>query len=247
MSNKIEIPKPKMVMISNIPIFITVRGNTQENIVKHKEALKFAYIFIEEQDLFNQTYIISDNKELLNFAKELGFTNTIHYPCGSKKDYKYLEYLATYRYGVENNYHPDWIIMLNINQLFRSKNLIAECIRQIDNKFDVIASYTEISNRSHFFVDESLNQNDKDVHLLSSEYQRVKMVDATIYAIKSDFAFSCMEFDDPSAHFWSGKIKYFKNESVYTDIYTVDDIYKYCRVCEILMKRKEMGDCPCHI
>ena len=245
MNKKIEIPK--MVMISNIPIFITVRGNNEENIIKHKEALKFAYIFIEEQDLFDQTYIISDNKELLDFAKKLGFTNTIHYPCGSQKDYKYLEYLATYRYGVENNYHPDWIIILNINQLFRSKNLIAECIRHIDDKFDVIASYTEISNRSHFFVDEALNQNDKDVHLLSSEYQRVEMVDAAIYAIKSDFAFSCMEFDDPSAHFWAGKIKYFKNESVYTDIYTVEDIYKYCRVCETLMKRKEMGDCPCHI
>ena len=247
MMSKNKIPIPKIVMISNIPIFITVRGNTEENIIKHKESLKFAYIFIQEQDLFSQTYIISDNKELLEFAKELGFTNIIHYPCGSQKDYKYLEYFATYRYGVEHNYHPDWIIILNVNQLFRSKDLIAETIRNIDDKYDVIASYTEISNRSHFFVDEALNQNNKDVHLLSSEYQRVKMVDAAIYAIKSDFAFSCMEYDDPSAHFWTGKIKYFPNNSVYTDIYTVKDIYKYCRVCEILNKRKDMGDCECAI
>lgn len=244
--SKIEIPKT--VMISNIPIFITVRGNTKENIIKHKESLKFAYIFIKEQDLFNQTYIISDNNDMLNYAKGLGFTNTIYYPCGSKKDYKYLEYFATYRYGVENNYHPDWFIILNVNQLFRSRNLIAETIRNIDDKFDVIASYTEISNRSHFFVDESLSNLDgQDPHLLSSEYQRVKMVDAAIYAIKSDFAYSCMEYDDPSSHFWTGKIKYFKNDSVYTDIYTVDDIYKYCRVCEILMQRKDMGECECHI
>lgn len=244
MNKKIEIPK--MVMISNIPIFITVRGNNEENIIKHKESLKFAYIFIEEQDLFNQTYIISDNKELLDFAKELGFSNLIHYPCGSQKDYKYLEYLATYRYGVEHNYHPDWIIILNVNQLFRSKDLIAETIRNIDDKFDVIASYTEISNRSHFFVDEALTHVDaRNSRLLSSEYDRVKMADAAIYAIKSDFAFSCMEYDDPSLHFWNGKIKYFKNNSVYTDIYTVEDIYKYCRVCEVLNKRKDMGDCIC--
>lgn len=244
MNKKIEIPK--MVMISNIPIFITVRGNTEENIVKHKEALKFAYIFIEEQDLFDQTYIISDNKDILKFAEKLGFTNLIHYPCGSQKDYKYLEYLATYRYGVENNWHPDWIIILNVNQLFRSRDLIAETIRNIDDKFDVIASYTEISNRSHFFVDEALSNIDEhNSRLLSSEYDRVKMVDAAIYAIKSDFAYSCMEYDDPSSHFWTGKIKYFKNNSVYTDIYTVDDIYRYCRVCEILNKRKDMGDCEC--
>ena len=239
--------KPNPKIISNIPIFITVRGNDEDSIIKHKEALKFAYIFIKEQDLFSQTYIISDNKkDILDFAKELGFTNLIHYPCGSKKDLKYLEYLATYRYGVENNYHPDWIILLNINQLFRSKNLIAECIRNIDNKYDVIASYTEISNRSHFFVDESLNK-EKDSHLLSSEYQRVKMVDACIYAVKTDFAFGCMEYDDPSIHFWNGKIKYFENTGIYTDIYTVEDIYKYCRVCKILNQRKDMGDCKCNL
>lgn len=247
MTKKIVIPK--MTMISNIPIFITARGYDEENIKKHQEALKFAYIFIEEQGLFSQTYIISDNKkDILDFAKNLGFTNLIYYPCGSKKDYKYLEYLATYRYGVEHDYHPDWFIILNINQLFRSKDLIAETIRNIDDKYDVIASYTEISNRSHFFVDESLSQiTEETSHLLSSEYQRVKMVDACIYAIKSDFAYSCMEYDDPSKHFWGGKIKYFKNNGVYTDIYKTEDIYKYCRVCEILNKRKEMGDCECHI
>ena len=107
-------------MVSQIPIFITVRGYDKEIVNKHKEALKYAYLFIKEQDLFSQTYIISDNKnDILEYAKKLGFINIIHYPCGSKKDLKYLEYLATYRYGVENNYHPDWIILLNINQAFQ--------------------------------------------------------------------------------------------------------------------------------
>lgn len=223
-------------IVSRTPVFITVRGNNQENIIKHKEALKFSYLFIQEQDLFSQTYIISDNKDILTYAKHLGFTNTIFYPCGSQKDLKYLEYLATYRYGVEHDYHPDWIIMLNINQLFLSKTIIADCIRHIDDKYDVVASYTEISNRSHFFVDQALNNNGDDKHLLSSEYDRVKMVDAAIYAIKSKFAFSCMEYDDPSKHFWKGKIKYFKNNSVYTDIYTIDDIKRYYGIRDILNK-----------
>ncbi len=222
-------------MVSNIPVFITVRGNTKEIIEKNKEALKFAYLFIKEQELFDQTYIISDNKEdILEYAKQLGFTNTIYYPCGSQKDLKYLEYLATYRYGVEHNYYPDWIIMLNINQLFISSKLIADCITNIDDKYDVVASYTEISNRSHFFVDEALNTEHKNLHLLSSEYDRVKMVDAAIYAIKTEFAFSCMEYDDPSSHFWNGKIKYFQNNSVYTDIYDIKDIYKYYNIRETL-------------
>ena len=237
MSNKIQTPAK---IISNIPIFITVRGNTEENIKKHQECLKFAYLFIKEQDLFSQTYIISDNQtEILNFAKELGFTNLIYYPCGSQKDYKYLEYLAIYRYGVENNYHPDWFILLNINQLFRSKNLIAECIRNIDDKYDIIASYTEISNRSHFFVDEALNKRYIMYILL-----KIILLKVLIF-ISTNFAYSCMEYNDPSKHFWGGKIKYFENVGVYTDIYTVKDIYKYCRVCEILNLRKDMGGCEC--
>ena len=112
----------------------------------------------------------------------------------------------------------------------------------IEDKYDVIASYTEISNRSHFFVDEALNNKDveKNTHRLSSEHQRVKMVDAAIYAVKTTFAFSCMEFDDPSAHFWSGNIKYFKNTSIYTDIYDIGDITKYYRMGEIINKVKDI-------
>ena len=230
---------------SRTPIFITVRGNSEEIVNKHKEALKFAYLFIKEQDLFEQTYIISDNKnDILNYAVELGFKHIIYYPCGCQKDLKYLEYMATYRFAVETNYHPDWILLLNINQLFLSQRLVADCIRNIDDKYDVVASYTEISNRSHFFVDESLNNKEKqnDKHLLSSEYDRVKMVDAAVYAVKTEFAFSCMDYADPSEHFWNGKIKYFKNTSVYTDIYTIDDIYKYYSVGEIIEKVKKLKD-----
>ena len=230
-----------MKMSIDIPVFITCRGNTPELVEQNKEALKFSYLFIKKQNLFDQTFIISDNIILIEYAKKMGFKKFIHYPCGSIKDIKYLEYLATYRYGVENNYHPDWIIILNVNQIFKSIHLIADCIQNIDDKFDVIASYTEISNRSHFFVETLSNSNSNDdIHLLSSEHQRVKMIDASIYAIKSSFAFKCMEFDDPSEYFWKGKIKYFKNDSIYTDIYTIDDIKKYYVVGDIIDEVKKI-------
>ena len=60
-------------MVSNIPIFITARGHNTNEYNKNKEALKFSYIFISELNLFDQTYIISDNIELLDFAIKLGF------------------------------------------------------------------------------------------------------------------------------------------------------------------------------
>ena len=227
------------LMVANIPIFITARGETKESFAKNKEALKFSYLFVKEQNLFSQTYIISDNEDMIKYAEELGFIHTIFYPCGSMKDVKYLEYLATYRFAVEHNYHPDWIILLNINQLFKDNQLLKDCISNIDDKYNVIASYTEISNRSHFFVDEALSKQ-IDKRLLSSEYQRVKMVDAAIYAIKTSFAFECMEYDDPSQHFWSTKIKYFKNKSLFTDIYELEDINKYYYVGNVISKIKKI-------
>lgn len=227
-------------LVSQIPIFITVRGNTPDVAKKNKYCLIFSYLYIKQQNLFDQTYIISDNEDVLRYAEELGFSNLIYYPCGSKKDLKYLEYLATYRYGVENNYHPDWIILLNVNQLFKAPNLISKCIKNIDMKFDVIASYTTISNRSHFFIETISNTENKN-RLLSSEHQRVNMIDAAIYAVKTEFAFSCMEYDDPSVHFWSGKIKYFENDSVYTDIYSINDIDKYKTVYDILNELKNIN------
>lgn len=217
------------MIISKIPIFITVRGNTEEVFKTNKEALKFSYLFIKKLNLFSQTYIISDKKEMLNYAEKLGFKNLIHYPCGNDKDLLYLEYLATYRYGVENDYYPDWIILLNVRQLFKQISLLRDCISNIDDKYDVIASYTSISNKSHFFVDEVLSdKNNIHDHQLSSKYHRVKMVDSAIYAVKASFAFDCMKHDDPSKYFWQqGNIKYFKNNSLYTDIFDFEDIYKY--------------------
>lgn len=225
-----------------IPIFITARGNDKNTFAKNKEALKFSYLFIRDQNLFDQTYIISDNKDMLNYALKIGFKHIIHYPCGSKKDLKYLEYFATYRFAVDNDYRPDWIILLNINQLFKDNSLLINCINNIDDKYNVVASYTEISNRSHFFINDDMELNKTNEHLLSSEYHRVRMIDAAIYAVKTTFAFECMEYDDPSEHFWSTKIKYFKNKSLFTDIYEIADINKYYTVGDVINEVKTIED-----
>ncbi len=227
-------------MLSKIPIFITVRANTEEIYKTNSEALKFSYLLIRDLGLFSQTYIISDKKEMLDYAEKLGFEHVIYYPCGNEKDLLYLEYLATYRYGVENDYHPDWIILLNVTQIFKQPQLIRDCINNIDDKFDVVASYTVISNKSHFFVDEALSKETKHAHLLTAKCHRVKMVDSAIYAIKSSFAFECMKYDDPSEHFWNGKIGYFQNNSLYTDIFELNDIQKYYDVADAIEQIKQI-------
>ena len=225
------------MIFTKIPIFITVRGHNAEEIIKNKECLKFSYVFIKEQNLFNQTFIISDNINIINYAKDLGFKHTIHYACRSERDIKYLEYLATYTYSIENNYHPDWIILLNVNQLFKNSSLLYDCIRNIDSKYDVIASYTEISNKNKFYINKENNKiinGQNKSSLLSNDIIREKMIDAAIYAVRTEFAFSCMEYEDPSIKFWSGKFKFFKNKTLYTDIYSIKDIQKFYNIRKVL-------------
>ena len=76
------------MIISKIPIFITARGNNDEVIQINKESLKFSYLFIKNLNLFNQTYIISDNNDILDYAAALGFKkeNNIYYQCVSEKE-----------------------------------------------------------------------------------------------------------------------------------------------------------------
>lgn len=225
-----------------IPIFITARGHNDTEFKKNKEALKFSYLFIKNFGVFDQTYIISDNEEMLKYAIDMGFKKTIYYPCKSDKEVKYLEYLATHKYAIDNNYYPDWIILLNINQLFKNNSLLIDCINHIDDKYNIVASYTEITNRVKFFINDEMEINNKynREHLLSSESAKIKVVDNSIYAVKTTFAFECMNYEDPSEHFWSTQIKYFKNNSLNSDIYTIDDIKKYYKIGNIINEVKKL-------
>lgn len=222
-----------------IPIFITIRGNNEQAILRNKEALKYAYVLIRDMNLFTQVFIISDNKNLINYAKNLGFIHTIYQKCENEHDITYLDYKAIYNFYLETNFRPDWIILMAVNQLFRNSLLISDCIQNIDYNYDVIASYTVISNRSNFFIKD--NHITYNGHLTTHERDRQKMVDASIYAIKTDFAIYCMKNSkDPSELFWKGKFKFFENRSPYTDIYDINDINKYSRLYYLLDEVKKI-------
>ena len=231
----------KTIIVPQIPIFITARGNNTEAIKRNKEALKFNYIFINEMNLYNQTYIISDNKDILIYAKKLGFVNFIYYECKTEHDINYLDYFGIYDFYKKTGYKPDWFILMAIGQLFKDNTLLYNCIRNIDNQYDIVASYTEISNRQSFFIKD--NKISNIGHMVTHERDRQKMIDSAIYAINSDFALKCInsEYGDPSITFWSGRIKYFENTSVYSDVLTYKDILKYEKVADRINKVNEMN------
>ena len=125
-----------------IPIFITIRGNNEDAIKRNKEALKYTYVLIRDMNLFDQVFIISDNTDMIKYAENMGFKNSIYQECYNEYDITYLDYKAIYNFYLKTNYKPDWIILMAVNQLFKNPSLISDCIRNIENDYDVIASYT---------------------------------------------------------------------------------------------------------
>lgn len=220
-------------MLSRIPVFIAARGNSELKIKKNKKALKYSFVFIRSMGIINQTYIISDNAEMLEYAKKLGFKNTIYQECKDEKDIRYIEYNAIYEFHLKYNAKPDWFILLSIDELFISKESFLNCIRNIDDKYDVIASYSETTDRSIFYLDDDLTLK-HHIHRITNEKKRCKMVDSRIYAIKTKFAIKCMQEGDPAEVFWHGKFKLFQNKDLYTDIYSVEDITKFSYLGHIL-------------
>lgn len=227
-------------MLSRIPIFIVARGNNELKYQKNHEALKYSYVFISNMSLLEQTYIISDNKQMLEYAKRLGFKHTFYQECKNINDLRYLEYNAICNFHITNNYEPDWFIILSIDGLFVNSKLISECIKHIDYNYDVITSYTEISDRSKFLLDDNFKL-ESGVKRITNDKQRRKMADSTIYAIKSSFAKECMQSEDPAIHFWEGKFIFFKNPSLLTDIYEYEDITKFSYIGDIIEKVKQIN------
>jgi len=227
-------------MLSTIPVFIAARGNSELKFKKNKEALKYSFVFIRSMGLINQTYIISDNAEMLEYAKNLGFKNTIHQECKDENDLRYIEYNAIYEFHLKYNVNPDWFILLSIDELFINKESFLDCIRNIDDKYDVITSYCETTDRSIFYLDDDLTLK-HHIHRITNEKIRRNMADSRIYAIKTKFAIKCMQDGDPAEVFWHGKIKFFPNKDLYTDINSVEDISKYSYLGDILDQVQQLS------
>lgn len=231
----------KTQVTSKIPIFASIKCNCDDNILMNKEALKYFYVLINDMCLFDQTYIISNNQEILDYAKELGFNNIIYQECKNKVELLYLDYIGIYNYYKLTGYKPDWILVVPSIQLFINKDVIYDCIRNIDDEYDAVLSYTWITNKSNYFLIN--NKLSTHGHLLSNEKDRQKMVDSAIYAVKTDFAIHCMEQQDkdPATIFWEGKFNFFENTSIYTDIVSLSDIKKYEHINHILNEVEKLN------
>ena len=148
-------------MMINIPIFITAKGGTKNSFSRSYELLPYAYEYIVRQQALRWTIIISDSSELLEYAKKLGFRHVYQERCINCQ-FCQLEFNGPYHYFVDNKTNCEWFIDLPLNQPFKSSDLILTCIDSINDNYDFITSYTEVDDRSDFYIDENNKQKLKE-------------------------------------------------------------------------------------
>ena len=204
-------------MMINIPIFITAKGGTKNSFSRSYELLPYAYVYIVRQQALRWTIIISDSSELLEYAKKLGFRHVYQERCINCQ-FCQLEFNGPYHYFVDNKTNCEWFIDLPLNQPFKSSDLILTCIDSINDNYDFITSYTEVDDRSDFYIDENNKfVYDKDIRR-DSNCPKVRMLDGSIYCIKKSFLDNCVKSGNTTKAFWSGRFATVKNNAMYLPV-----------------------------
>lgn len=185
--------------------YITVKGNSVR--CPRKNHTLLPYVLSYARELFD-VIVITDDDELESIAKEYGVR-----VYRDKNTHKISELHAIYGYLKEHDVLniDEEFVLLPVTQPFRTEKTIKE-VMEYDMSFcDVVTTYTKVSNRGIFILD------DKDMFKYES-YNRKgcmcnveKMADGSMYKLRNSFLKYVVESEDTNHAFWHGKMKFVEN------------------------------------
>ena len=216
-----------MIKVS-IPIFITVRSDTEENKQKNVQLLPYAYEYLKSQQTLHRCIVISKDDDILEYAKALGFKNVYKEKCIDCK-YCHIEYMGIYHHMQDFPGDYDWFINFRIDQPFKSDNLLVDAIRLINYNLDFITSASQMTDRERMYI----NDDNKFIQLMDNsdrnfdKCMRTFMIDLSVVACKTSFFKKCVESKDFYKIFWSGKYDVIKNYSMFIQIMSSEQIRRF--------------------
>lgn len=219
----------------NIPIFIVAKGCDSKKAELTKTLLPYAFDYINQNEILSQTWVISDDDEIISLSKELGFNNIYKEKC-KHCPICHIDFVGIYHCIIDNKIDCEWFLNVRLDQPFKGFKLILDLIRAIDDKYDLVCSASYIRDRSMFFVDE----NDKFIEnvdrRLSNYCPTVKMIDSSIYAYKTKVFIE----DVKSGHFdvvsWTHKMKTVINNAMFINIFEAEQIKQLDKAQEIFIR-----------
>lgn len=229
-------------MKANIPIFIVINTDTEEEKNKSIILLPYAYYYMYKQQFIKRCIIISKDISILKYALKLGFIHIYLEKCNNCNICN-IEWNGILHYINDTENKCDWFIKFSIDQPFKSFDLLYQIIKTINNNYDFIVSTSTIQDRSIMYINEDNNflYNVDNGQRQIRKLPEVNIIDFSLFAVKTSFFIKCCNNTEIQLNaefyrnFWDGRFLTVKNESMFIQIYKnshtdrfkeVNDIYQ---------------------
>ena len=229
-----------MTIKSKIPIFIVVETYTPEIKALNVQLLPYAYYYVKILQTLSRVIVISEDDEVLDYAKRLGFKYTYK---TSSNNVKYgLRYIGIYNHMNEYPADYDWFITLRLDQPFKSENLILDAIKGIKWNLDFLVSTSKMTDRERLFI----NSDGKFLQLINNSNRNFEecivtdMIDCSVFCFKTEFFRKCVESNDFYGTLWEGKFETIKNESMFIQILGHHHTERFMAVHNIFMEVQQL-------
>lgn len=205
--------------------YITVKGNSVR--CPRKNHTLLPYVLNYASELFD-VVVITDDDELEDIAKEYGVT-----VYRDKNPHKISEFHAIYGYLMEQGKldSNEEFVVLPATQPFRTKETMQE-VRDMDmTNYDVITTYTVVSNRSIFLLNDDNTFKTNSYNRKGCMCQEERMADGSMYKMRNTFLRGIVESTDVNHSFWHSRIAFVENtHPVFLDVDTPRDLELFNKI-----------------
>lgn len=205
-------------------IFITVKGTSIRCPNKNKILLPYTLNKIKDLDL--NIIVITDSIEIEMIC------NDYNVKCYIEDKSKQLdEFNSIYSYLVDTNQidNINEFILLPVTQPLCNIETINNVINTDLDEYDLITTYTYISNRSIFLLNDDNSYMYDSYERKGSLCKQTKMIDGCIYKLSTEFLIKVIKSNESNHIFWNeSKIKFIENTSdFFLDIDEEKDLYMF--------------------
>ena len=203
-------------------IFITVKGTSIR--CPNKNKILLPYTLNKIKDLYINIIVITDSMEIQAIC------NDYNVNCYIENKSKQLdEFNSIYSYLVDTNELENIkeFILLPVTQPLCNIETINNVINAELDEYDLITTYTYISNRSIFLLNDDNSYMYDSYERKGSLCKQTKMIDGCIYKLSTEFLIKVIKSNESNHIFWNeSKIKFIENTSdFFLDIDEKKDFY----------------------
>jgi pseudaminic acid cytidylyltransferase len=207
-------------------VFITVKGESKRCPRKNHKLLPY---ILDKFSKYLDIIIITDDLELKQIAEQYNVEVYIE-----DKETQKSEFHSIYHYLYSSNKLNEIkeFIYFPVTQPLKSHELIMNVGFSDITDYDFATSYTIVSNRKIFLLNDDNTFMYDSYERKGSLCENVKMVDGSIYKIKTEFLIKAINSYNVNHFFWNkSKIKFIENrDDFYIDIDTPKDLKQFYKI-----------------